>query len=211
MRVVVADDSVLFREGLGGILRAAGFDVVAQVGDADQLLAHVAADPPDVAIVDVRMPPTHTSEGLVAACRIRATHPRVGVVILSQHVETQHLAALMAGRTQGIGYLLKERVSDLSDFADSVRRVGAGGSAIDPEVVGRLVVSGSRLAHLSDREREVLSAMAEGRTNVAIAERLVLSIKTVEAHVRSIFTKLDIPATADDHRRVLAVVAYMQG
>ena len=213
MRVVIADDAVLFREGLARVLEAAGIQVVAQVGDAERLLAQVHADPPDAVVVDIRMPPTHTTEGLDAAQRIRADHPEVGVLVLSQYVEPHHAIQLLQGGTQGVGYLLKDRVADVAEVADALRRVAGGGSVIDPEVVAQLV--GRRrtrdpIQQLTDRERQVLALMAEGRSNQAICERLFLSPKTVEAHVHSIFTGLDLHAAPDDHRRVLAVLAFLR-
>jgi DNA-binding NarL/FixJ family response regulator len=214
MRVMIADDAVLFREGLARVLEAAGIQVAAQVGDADQLIARVRADPPDAVVVDIRMPPTHTREGLDAAERIRAGHPRVGVLVLSQYVETHHAIQLLQGGVQGVGYLLKDRVADVAEVADAVRRVAGGGSVIDPEVVAQLVGRQrvrNPILELTDREREVLALIAEGRSNQAICQRLYLSPKTVEAHVRSIFTRLDLPATPDDHRRVLAVLAFLRG
>jgi DNA-binding NarL/FixJ family response regulator len=214
MRVMIADDAVLFREGLARVLEAAGIQVAAQVGDADQLIARVRADPPDAVVVDIRMPPTHTREGLDAAERIRAEDPRVGVLVLSQYVETHHAIQLLQGGVQGVGYLLKDRVADVAEVADAVRRVAGGGSVIDPEVVAQLVGRQrvrNPILELTDREREVLALIAEGRSNQAICQRLYLSPKTVEAHVRSIFTRLDLPATPDDHRRVLAVLAFLRG
>jgi DNA-binding NarL/FixJ family response regulator len=213
MRVVIADDAVLFREGLARVLQAAGIEVAAQVGDGEQLLAQVRADPPEAVVVDIRMPPTHTREGLDAATRIRADHPQVGVLVLSQYVEPHHAMQLLEDGTGGVGYLLKDRVADVCEVADAVRRVAAGGSVIDPEVVAQLV--GRRrirdpVQELSERERQVLALMAEGRSNQAIGERLFLSPKTVEAHVHSIFTRLDLHATPDDHRRVLAVLAFLR-
>jgi DNA-binding NarL/FixJ family response regulator len=213
MRVVIADDAVLFREGLGRVLEAAGVQVAGQVGDAEQLLARVRADPPDAVVVDIRMPPTHTREGLDAAQRIRAEHPQVGVLVLSQYVEPHHAMQLLEDGAQGVGYLLKDRVANVGEVVDAVRRVGVGGSVIDPEVVAQLL--GRRRARnpvqeLSEREREVLALMAEGRSNLAICQRLFLSPKTVEGHVRSIFTRLDLAATPDDHRRVLAVLAFLR-
>jgi DNA-binding NarL/FixJ family response regulator len=213
MRVVIADDAVLFREGLGRVLEAAGVQVAGQVGDAEQLLARVRADPPDAVVVDIRMPPTHTREGLDAAQRIRAEHPRVGVLVLSQYVEPHHAMQLLEDGAQGVGYLLKDRVADVGEVTDALRRVAGGGSVIDPEVVALLL--GRRRARnpvqeLSEREREVLALMAEGRSNQAICQRLFLSPKTVEGHVRSIFTRLDLAATPDDHRRVLAVLAFLR-
>jgi DNA-binding NarL/FixJ family response regulator len=213
MRVVIADDAVLFREGLARVLQAADIDVAAQVGDAEQLLARVRADPPEAVVVDIRMPPTHTREGLDAATRIRADHPQVGVLVLSQYVEPHHAVQLLQDGGVGVGYLLKDRVADVGEVVDAVRRVAAGGSVIDPEVVAQLVSrrrTRDPIRELSERERQVLALMAEGRSNQAIGERLYLSPKTVEAHVHSIFTRLDLHATPDDHRRVLAVLAFLR-
>jgi DNA-binding NarL/FixJ family response regulator len=213
MQVVIADDAVLFREGLARVLEAADIQVAAQVGDADQLLARVRADPPDAVVVDIRMPPTHTREGLDAARRIRAEHPPVGVLVLSQYVEPHHAMQLLEDGANGVGYLLKDRVADVSEVVEAVRRVAGGGSVIDPEVVAQLVGrqrARNPIQELSQREQQVLALMAEGRSNQAICQRLYLSPKTVEAHVRSIFTRLDLAATPDDHRRVLAVLAFLR-
>ena len=213
MRVVIADDAVLFREGLARVLQAAGIQVAAQAGDAERLLALVRADPPDAVVVDIRMPPTHTREGLDAARRIRADLPPVGVLVLSQYVEPHHAIQLLEDGASGVGYLLKDRVADVDEVIDAVRRVAAGGSVIDPEVVSQLVSrrrTHDPIQELSERERQVLALMAEGRSNQAICERLFLSPKTVEAHVHSIFTRLDLHAAPDDHRRVLAVLAFLR-
>jgi DNA-binding NarL/FixJ family response regulator len=213
MRLILADDSVLIREGMARLVTEAGFEVIAQVGDAQRLMEAVRSDPPDVAITDIRMPPTHTNEGLVAALAIRSDHPGVGVLVLSTHIETDYAMKLLGGGAAGVGYLLKDRVSDLSDFADAIRRVGKGGSVIDPLVVSNLI--GRRRARnplddLSRRETEVLTLMAEGRSNHAIGERLFLSPKTVEAHVGSIFSKLEFSEAPADNRRVLAVLTYLR-
>jgi DNA-binding NarL/FixJ family response regulator/class 3 adenylate cyclase len=212
MRVVIADDSVLLREGIAKLLEEAGFEVAGQSSTADDLLLKVRSYRPDVAIVDIRMPPTHTDEGLRAAKEIRERHPDVGVLVLSQYVEAGYAMELLQGSAEGVGYLLKDRVADVTEFADAVRRVGEGGSALDPTVVSRLV--GRRrgedpLDALTPREREVLELMAEGRSNVAIAEKLVVTPRAVEKHVTSIFTKLNLPASAEDHRRVLAVITFL--
>ncbi|WP_214404906.1 response regulator transcription factor [Pseudonocardia lacus] len=214
MRVMVADDAALFREGLARLLADAGFEVVAQVGDARALLDRIGQDPPDVAVVDIRMPPTHTTEGLDAARALRTSHPGVGVLVLSAHVEPHYALQLIEDGARGAGYLLKERVADLSELTDAVRRVAAGGLVVDPSVVAQLVGrkrARSPLDELTDREREVLTVMAEGRTNQAICRRLFLSPKTVEAYVRAIFTKLGLHQGADDNRRVLAVLTYLRG
>lgn len=213
MRVVLAEDSVLFREGLARLLREASFDVVGQVGDAEQLMALVRSAHPDVVIVDIRMPPTHTNEGLVAAEKIRHEAPGVGVLILSQYVEAEHAMRLIADGADGLGYVLKDRVSDLEQFAEAVRRVGQGGSVIDPEVVSHLLRQSRIRGPLDDltaREHEVLTLMAEGRSNQAIGERLFLGPRTVETHVGSIFSKLGLVPAPDDHRRVLAVLTYLR-
>jgi DNA-binding NarL/FixJ family response regulator len=215
LRLVLADDSLLLREGLVRLLADAGFDVVAQAGSADELLEAVRQHRPDVAIVDIRMPPTHTDEGLRAAEAIRAEHgTTVGILVLSQYVETTFALRLVDDGVGGVGYLLKDRVDDLEDFADAIRRIARGGSVIDPEVVAQLV--GRRRARvplddLTDREREVLALMAEGRSNQAICDRLFLAPKTVEAHIANIFSKLELLPAPDDHRRVLAVLAHLRG
>jgi DNA-binding NarL/FixJ family response regulator/class 3 adenylate cyclase len=210
-RVAVADDSVLLREGLVRLLDESGFEVVAQSGTAEELLRHVAMHRPDVAVVDVRMPPTHTDEGLRAAREIRERYADTGVLVLSQYVEAGYASELLA-QAEGVGYLLKDRVSDLGQFAAAVRRVADGGSALDPMVVSELVGRGSfgPVGSLSPREREVMELMAEGRSNQAIAERMFVTRRAVEKHVTSIFEKLGLPAAADDHRRVLAVLAFLR-
>jgi DNA-binding NarL/FixJ family response regulator len=213
MRVVVGDDAVILREGLARLLQEAGFEVAGLAGDADELLELVERSEPDVAIVDIRMPPTHTDEGLRAAQEIRRRHPATGILVLSQHVHTRYALELLSGGTEGVGYLLKERVSDLGELSSSIERIGQGGSVLDPAVVGQLV--GRRrhghnpLEDLTNREREVLALMAEGRSNKAIADRLYVTEHTVEKHVKSIFGTLRLPPSPDDHRRVLAVVAYL--
>lgn len=213
MKIVIAEDSVLLREGVVRLLGEAGFEIAAQSGNADDLLRHVALHKPDVAIVDIRMPPTNTDEGLVAARTIRERFPDTGVLVLSQYVEPAYAVGLLEDGADGVGYLLKDRISDLEEFALAVRRVGDGGSALDPEVVRQLV--GRRrvndpLDALSPREREVMELMAEGRSNQAIADRMFVTLRAVEKHVTSIFTKLDLPASTDDHRRVLAVLAFVR-
>jgi DNA-binding NarL/FixJ family response regulator len=213
-RVVIADDSLLLREGVARLLTESGFEVVAQVGDADSLLAAVAKERPDVAITDIRMPPTFTDEGLRAAEAIRAAHGTdIGVLVLSQYVETTYALRLVTEGLGGAGYLLKDRIEDLDDFSDAIRRVARGGRVIDPDVVAQLVRprrAKSQLDELTEREREVLAVMAEGRSNQAIAERLFLSPKTVEAHIANIFGKLGLMPEPDDHRRVLAVLAHLR-
>jgi DNA-binding NarL/FixJ family response regulator len=215
IRIVLADDALLLREGIARLLGEAGFDVVAQAGDATSLLSAVREHHPDVAITDIRMPPTHTDEGLRAAESIREEHGEaVGVLVLSQYVDTTFALRLVADGSGGMGYLLKDRVDDLEDFADAVRRIARGGSVIDPEVVAQLV--GRRRARvplddLTEREREVLALIAEGRSNQAICDRLFLAPKTVEAHIANIFSKLELLPAPDDHRRVLAVLAHLRG
>lgn len=215
MRVVVADDAVILREGLSRLLAELGVDVVGMAGDGTELLRLVEEQRPDVAVVDIRMPPTHTDEGLRAAKEIRERWPEVGILILSQHVRPAYALELLQGGAEGVGYLLKERVSDLDELRAAVDRVASGGTALDPAVVSQLVGragrTDDRLEDLTDREREVLQLMAEGRSNRAIGQRLWITEHTVEKHVKSIFAKLLLPATADDHRRVLAVVAYLDG
>jgi DNA-binding NarL/FixJ family response regulator len=213
VRAVIAEDSVLLREGLARLLADGGVEVVAQADDGPGLLAAVDAYRPDLAIVDVRMPPTHTDEGLRAALEVRQRAPSTAILVLSQYVEERYAAELLAGGARGVGYLLKDRVADVGEFLAAVRRVGEGGAAIDPEVVAQLLGRRRRadpLGGLSARELEVLALMAEGRSNVAIAERMVVTEGAVEKHISSIFAKLGLPAAAADHRRVLAVLTYLR-
>ena len=214
MRVVIADDSLLIRDGLASLLRDAGVEVVAQTGSADDLLVKIASYQPDVAIIDIRMPPTHTDEGLRAAEEIRRRYPRVGILILSQHVEAGIATRLLSESAAGIGYLLKDRVTNLEDFTAGLRRVADGGTALDPEIVSQLLTkgrsSGDPVNSLTAREREVLALVAEGRSNKAIGERLFITERAVQKHVTSIFMKLNLPQSTDDHRRILAVLAYLQ-
>ena len=212
MRIVVAEDSPILRAGLVGLLEDEGHEVVAAVPDAERLREAVAEHAPELVVSDIRMPPTHTDEGLRAAIELRAADPRLRILIFSQYVETQYASRLLAGNSAGVGYLLKERVMDTKDFMDALERVAAGGTALDPEVVSQLVgASRSRrtIDTLSPREREVLGLMAEGRSNGAIAGALFVTERAVEKHVASIFTKLDLPVSSADHRRVLAVLRYL--
>ena len=213
MRVVLADDTMLLREGVARLLGEAGFDVVGQAGTAEELVAQVASVTPDVAIVDLRMPPTHTDEGLRAALEIRAANPKVGVLVLSQHADVGLAMKLLDSGAESVGYMLKDRVADLDDFADAIRRVAAGGSALDPTIVSQLLSKrrgSGPLDDISAREREVLELMAEGRSNQGIAERLEISDRGVQKHVTNIFDKLGIAAGTDDHRRVLAVLTFLR-
>jgi DNA-binding NarL/FixJ family response regulator len=213
IRIAIADDAILLREALASALMAAGFSVVGQAADADGLLTLIDRERPDLAIVDVRMPPTHTTEGLEAARQIRLRYPGTAILVLSQYVETRYALELLRDDPAGIGYLLKDRVTKVADLADAVRRVAAGGSVIDPEVVSRLLGrprAHSPLDELTPREREILGLMAQGRSNQAIAGQLVLDPKTVEGHVSAIFGKLGLEPAAQDNRRVLAVLAYLR-
>ena len=213
LRVVIAEDAAIMRDGLTQTLTRRGHDVVAAVADGESLRQAVAACQPDVAIIDVRMPPTHTDEGLRAAQSIRQEHPGVGVLVFSQYIETQSAADLLAGAPEGVGYLLKDRVADVSDFIDALTRVAAGGTVLDPEVVRQLLRASRRadtLASLTPREREVLSQVAQGRSNIAIASALTISPRVVEKHVASIFAKLGLPESTNDNRRVLATIRYLE-
>jgi len=211
LRIVIADDAVLLREGAARLLEDAGFEVVGQAGDADDLMRKVRAHKPDVAVIDVRMPPDNSDDGLRAALAIRQELPDVGILLLSQYVEDRYIGELLAGGTEGVGYLLKDRVGEVERFTEAVQRIGRGGSVLDPEVVAQMV--GRReepLSELTDREREVLALMAEGYSNRAIAETIFVSERAVERHVTSIFSKLELEATGQEHRRVLAVLRYLQ-
>ncbi|MGI9098164.1 MAG: response regulator transcription factor [Solirubrobacteraceae bacterium] len=214
MRLVVADDSLLLREGLVRLLEEAGFEVVGQAGDADDLVRKVSAHKPDVAVIDVRMPPTNTDDGLRAALKIRLRQPQIGVLVLSAYVEETYAQELLAHGAAGVGYLLKDRVSELGRFTEAVRRVGEGGTVLDPEVVTQLLRSDRRKDHslveLSPRELETLALMAEGRSNVGIAEQLVVTDRAIEKHVSNIFAKLQLEPVPEDHRRVLAVLHYLR-
>jgi DNA-binding NarL/FixJ family response regulator len=213
MRVVIAEDSALLREGLVRLLEDRGYEVAAAVGDAGSLLAAVAEHHPDVVVTDIRMPPTHTDEGLRAAAELRKLHPAVGVLVLSQYIETTYATALLAGNAGGVGYMLKDRVADAAEFAGALERVAAGGTALDPEVVTKLMRASRQiggLGGLTPREREVLELMAEGRSNAAIAEAMMISSGAVEKHVASIFGKLGLPSSEADNRRVLAVLQYLR-
>ena len=213
MRVVLADDSVLLREGIARLLEEAGFEIVGQAGTGEDLVRLVAMHKPDVAVVDIRMPPSHTDEGLKAAQQIRSRFPATGVLVLSQYIEPSYALELLAESAEGVGYLLKDRVADVGEFAGAVRRVGEGGSALDPAIVSQLVGRRRRddpIDDLTPREREVLELMAEGKSNRAIAEAMVVTERAVEKHVTSIFSKLGLPATSEDHRRVLAVLAFLR-
>jgi DNA-binding NarL/FixJ family response regulator len=211
MRVVLGEDSLLLRAGIARLLEDAGIEVVGQAGDLDDVLRKVRAHKPDVAIIDIKMPPTYTDEGLKAALVIRSELPRTAVLVLSQYVEKEYAAELLAENAEGVGYLLKDRVADIDRFIDTVRRIADGGSALDPEVVSQMLArrTAGPLDELTPREREVLAMMAEGRSNHSIATELVVTERAVEKHVTSIFAKLDLPASADDHRRVLAVLTYL--
>jgi DNA-binding NarL/FixJ family response regulator len=212
MRVVIAEDAALFREGLARLIADRGHQVVAAVGDADALLEAVDTHHPDVVVADIRMPPTHTDEGLRAAIELRRDHPGTGVLVLSQYVETRYAARLLEGNAAGVGYLLKDRVADVAEFAEALTRVAGGGTALDPEVVSQLLRASRRaegLATLTPRERDVLSLMAEGRSNAGIAAALVVTAGVVEKHVASIFGKLGLPPSEADNRRVLAVLRYL--
>lgn len=214
VRVVIAEDSALLREGLVRLLEHAGYDVLAAVADAEELLRAVDEHDPALVVVDVRMPPTFTSEGIRAALVLRQTRPELAVMVLSQYVEEQYAAELIGGRSAGLGYLLKDRVADVAEFTSALAAVAAGGTSLDPEVVRQLLARGNRrddaLERLTPREREVLQLMAEGRTNTAIARAMVVTPGAVEKHISNIFTKLDLPATTDDHRRVLAVLTFLR-
>ena len=212
MRIIIAEDAAVIRAGLAEILTDRGHEIVAAVGDAEALTAAVAEHKPDVAIVDVRMPPDHTDEGLRAAIAIRRDHPGVAILVFSQYIETRYAADLLRSRAGGVGYLLKDRVADVTEFTAAIDRIAAGGTVMDPEVVAGMLSAtrhASTLAALTARERDVLALMAEGRSNSAIAERLVVSERAVEKHISNIFTKLDLPPSDSDHRRVLAVLAYL--
>jgi DNA-binding NarL/FixJ family response regulator len=213
VRVAIAEDSVLLREGLARLLADAGFDVVARCGDADELLGVLRREPPDIAVVDIRLPPTHTDEGIRAALEIRAAYPAVGVLVLSQYVEPALAMRLLAGSADGVGYLLKDRIADVPEFLAAVRRVAAGGSAFDPSIVSMLVArrrGEDPLAQLTPREREVLELMAAGNSNQGIADRLVITVRAVEKYVSSVFGKLGIPSTGSESRRVMAVLLFLR-
>jgi DNA-binding NarL/FixJ family response regulator len=213
MRIVIAEDAAVIRAGLAEILADRGHEIVAAVGDAAALRAAVAAYQPDVAVIDVRMPPDHTDEGLRAAIAIRRDHPGVGILVFSQYIETRYAADLLTARSGGVGYLLKDRVANVAEFTDAIARIAAGGTALDPEVVAGLLNASrhaSALATLTAREHNVLALMAEGRSNGAIAERLIVSERAVEKHISNIFSKLGLPPSDSDHRRVLAVLAYLE-
>jgi DNA-binding NarL/FixJ family response regulator len=213
MKVVIAEDAAILRDGLVELLTSRGFEVVAAVADADALRAAVAEQEPDVAVVDIRMPPTHTDEGLRAAIALRRDHPELAVLVFSQYVETRYAGELLAGGAEGVGYLLKDRVAHVNEFVDALRRVAGGGTVLDPEVVTQLFGAsrkGESLARLTSREREVLALMAEGRSNAAIAAELVVSPRAVEKHIANVFTKLDLFPSDSDHRRVLAVLRYLE-
>ena len=212
MRLIIADDAMLIREGLARLLEDAGFEVVAKAAEAQELLRQVELKRPDVAIIDIKMPPTHTDEGLVAAETIRRSHPEIGVLVLSQYLDSRYALRLLEQHPERVGYLLKDRVSDIAVLADGVRRIADGECVIDPTIVARLLDHGRRgpLAALSDREREVLALMAEGHSNQGIARKLFLSPKTVEAHIGHILLKLDIGELPDHHRRVVAVLTFLR-
>jgi DNA-binding NarL/FixJ family response regulator len=213
LAVAIAEDSVLLREGLTRILRSAGHDVVAAYDNADALLARVSSVPPDLVIVDIRLPPTHTDEGMRAALEVRQRHPNVGVLVLSQYVELGLAMQLLSGSAEGVGYLLKDRISDLADFLDAVRRVADGGSVIDPKIVSTLLQrrrDDDPLERLTPREREVLELMASGTSNQGIADRMVITVRAAEKYVSSVFDKLGIPSSRSDSRRVLAVLLYLR-
>ena len=213
LRVVIAEDAALFREGLARLIESRGHRVAESVADGSALLAAVARHQPDIVVADIRMPPTHTDEGLRAAIELRRRYPGTGVLMLSQYIETRYAARLLSGSAAGVGYLLKDRVADVADFAEALERVAAGGTALDPEVVSQLVRASQHAAGLSGltpREREVLALMAEGRSNAGISAALVVSASVVEKHVASIFAKLNLPSSGADNRRVLAVLRYLQ-